>query len=79
MSEKTVDFFKFSGYTPIMEGMEGLTISEMAKILEISPDTVLKRLQRAGIKPISREVVYDKAALKAIRHARGRGRPKKGE
>ena len=54
-----------------------MTISEMAKILKISPDTVLKRLQRAGIKPITREVMYDKSAIEAIRNTPGKGRPKK--
>jgi orotate phosphoribosyltransferase-like protein len=57
--------------------MEGLTITEMSKILKVSPDTVLKRLQRAGIKPITREVMYDKSALEAIRNVPGKGRPKK--
>jgi orotate phosphoribosyltransferase-like protein len=57
--------------------MEGLTITEMSKILEVSPDTVLKRLQRAGIKPITREVMYDKSALEAIRNVPGKGRPRK--
>jgi Mn-dependent DtxR family transcriptional regulator len=59
--------------------MEGMTISEMAKTLKISPDTVLKRLHRAGIKPKSREVVYDKSAIEAIRHVRGKGRPPKAK
>jgi molecular chaperone GrpE (heat shock protein) len=59
--------------------MTGVTISEMAKILNITPDSVLKRLQRAGIKPINREVLYDPAALEAIRNVPGRGRPKKAK
>jgi predicted ArsR family transcriptional regulator len=57
--------------------MTGLTISEMAKILGITPDSVLKRLQRAKIKPINREVLYDESALEAIRNVPGRGRPPK--
>jgi len=56
--------------------MEGYTITEMAKELKISPDNTLKRLQRKGIKPISREVIYDKSALEAIRHVKPVGRPR---
>jgi len=55
--------------------MEGFTISEMATELNIDPESVAKRLQRAGIKPINREVLYDKSALEAIRHIK-MGRPK---
>jgi orotate phosphoribosyltransferase-like protein len=57
--------------------MEGLTITEMSKILKVSTDTVVKRLQRAGIKPVTREVMYDKSALEAIRNVPGKGRPRK--
>jgi hypothetical protein len=60
-----------------MVGMTGLTISEMAKILAITPDSVLKRLQRSGIKPINREVLYDDSALETIRNVPSRGRPPK--
>jgi len=59
--------------------MEGYTISEMAGILEISQDSVLKRLQRKGIKPKNREVLYDKSALEAISNVLGRGRPPKAK
>ena len=57
--------------------MEGYTISEMATLLEISPANVLKRLQRKGIKPINREVIYDKSALEDIKEVKSVGRPKK--
>ncbi|GHV89893.1 hypothetical protein AGMMS50268_03960 [Spirochaetia bacterium] len=57
--------------------MEGYTLSEMAEILEIKPDSVLKRLQKKGIKPISREVLYEKSALDMINDDPGPGRPKK--
>jgi len=56
--------------------MEGYTLDEMAKVLKIKPDSVLKRLQKAGIEPISRAVLYDKSALGAIRDVQ-MGRPKK--
>jgi predicted ArsR family transcriptional regulator len=57
--------------------MEGLTIKEMAQILEIEPNTVMQRLYVAKIKPITKDALYDKSALEAIRSVPGRGRPKK--
>ena len=57
--------------------MEGYTISEMSEILGINPENVLKRLQRKGIKPKNREVLYDKSALEEIRIVKAVGRPKK--
>jgi len=57
--------------------MVGYTISEMADELKISSDSVLKRLQRAGLKPITREVLYAPSALEEIRNVPSRGRPSK--
>jgi hypothetical protein len=57
--------------------MEGLTISEMAEILGIAPNTVMQRLFVAKIKPISKEAIYDRSALEAIRNVPGKGRPRK--
>jgi hypothetical protein len=57
--------------------MEGMTITEMAEILEIAPNTVMQRLYVAGIKPITKEAIYDKSALEAIRNVPGKGRPPK--
>ena len=58
--------------------MEGYTLEEMANFLKIKPDSVLKRLQKVGIEPISRAVLYDKSALEAIRNVQ-MGRPKKAK
>ena len=60
-----------------MYNMEGITVSEMSGILKITTDSVLKRLQRAGIKPINREVLYDPSALEAIRNVKPKGWPRK--
>jgi hypothetical protein len=57
--------------------MNGLTISEMSKILNLKPDTVKMRLHVAGVKPVSKEAVYDESALEIIRNAPSRGRPPK--
>jgi Mn-dependent DtxR family transcriptional regulator len=56
--------------------MEGYTLEEMAKVLKIKPDSVLKRLQKAGIEPITRAVLYDKSALEVIKNVQ-MGRPRK--
>jgi hypothetical protein len=56
--------------------MEGYTLEEMAEILKIKPDSVLKRLQKEGIKPISRAVLYDKSVIEVIRNVQ-MGRPPK--
>jgi hypothetical protein len=58
--------------------MEGYTLDEMAKFLKIKPDSVLKRLQKAGIEPITRAVLYDKSALETIRDVQI-GRPPKAK
>jgi hypothetical protein len=57
--------------------MEGLTIDEMAEILGIPRNTIAIRINRAGIKPITKDAIYDKSALDAIRDVPGKGRPRK--
>jgi len=60
-----------------MKAMEGMTISEMAEILKVPRDTVMRRLLRAGRKPITMEAIYAVEDFEAIRNVPGRGRPKK--
>jgi hypothetical protein len=57
--------------------MEGLTIAEMAEMISIPYETAKVRLFRAGIKPITKDALYDKSALEAIRNVPGKGRPPK--
>jgi predicted ArsR family transcriptional regulator len=57
--------------------MHGLTITEMAKKLGITYLTAKQRLLRLGIKPISKEAIYEESALEAIRNVPGKGRPPK--
>ena len=56
--------------------MTGLTIDEMCKTLKLPFKTVEARIQRAGIKPISRQAIYPPETLEAIRDVK-MGRPKK--
>jgi hypothetical protein len=58
---------------------EYLTISEMAERLEITYLTAKQRLLRAGIKPVTKDVLYDKSALETIRNVPGKGRPPKAK
>jgi predicted ArsR family transcriptional regulator len=57
--------------------MNGLTITEMAKKLGITYLTAKQRLLRLGIKPVTKEALYDESALEAIRNVPGKGRPPK--
>jgi IS30 family transposase len=56
--------------------MEGMTITEMAKKLGLPQRTVERRIQRAGIKPMSREAVYPADTLEKISDVK-MGRPPK--
>jgi len=61
-----------------VNGMEFLTVSEMAKILDIKPNTVTQRLFQKGIRPVSREALYEPSALEHIRNFGPKGfQPKK--
>ena len=52
-------------------------MKEMADILGIPVKTVNMRLFRQGIKPITKDAIYDKRVLKDIKSVPGKGRPKK--
>jgi len=56
--------------------MEGLTISEMSEKLDVLPRTVERRIQRAGIRPLTKEAVYPLDTLDKIKDVI-MGRPKK--
>ena len=68
-----------SAKLPIMKNMEGMTIDEMCKELGLPFKTVEARIQRAGIKPLTRQAVYPSETLESIRNVPGKGRPKKAE
>jgi hypothetical protein len=57
--------------------VNGFTIKEMAKILGIESSAVKQRLFVAGIKPITKDAVYDKSALDVIKNTPSKGRPRK--
>lgn len=58
---------------------EYLTISDIAKELEITYLTAKQRLLRAGIKPTAKYAIYPRSVLEAIRNVPGRGRPRKAK
>ena len=65
-----------------MKVMNGLTIREIAAMLKIEPKAVTARLLTAGISPkqkAGRTNIYDPSVVEAIRHVRGKGRPKKAD
>jgi len=57
--------------------MEGITVSEMAEKTGLKPKTILTRLRTLGIKPITKEAIYEPSALKALEEMRSVGRPSK--
>jgi len=56
--------------------MEGITINEMCDKLELPFKTVEGRIQRAGIKPLTKQALYPYDTLDIIKRA-AMGRPKK--
>jgi hypothetical protein len=57
--------------------MIGYTMSEMADILGVPVKTVNMRLFRLGIKPITKDAIYEKSTLKKIKDVPAKGRPRK--
>jgi hypothetical protein len=57
--------------------MNGITVSEMAEKTGLSLNTIHTRLRTLGIKPITKEALYDSSALKALEDMRPVGRPPK--
>jgi len=55
---------------------EYITVKEMADILKITTNTVNQRLFQNGIKPISKDALYEISALDIIKDTT-MGRPKK--
>jgi hypothetical protein len=57
--------------------MEGLTIKEIAEILKISPAAAKLRLFHAGIKPKTKDAIYDYSVVDQIQEVSKGGRPRK--
>jgi len=57
--------------------MEGYTAREMADILGINLKAVKLRIFREGIKPITKDAIYEKSVLEVLKNTPGRGRPAK--
>jgi predicted DNA binding protein len=62
-----------------MKTMEGMTIDEIAEALNITPQTAHKRLERAGIKPVSYKALYDPSVVESIKVVDKGGRPPKAK
>jgi predicted ArsR family transcriptional regulator len=56
--------------------MNGVTLTEIAAALGIQKKAVEKRLQTAGIKPLTREAIYPPDTIERIKDIR-MGRPSK--
>jgi hypothetical protein len=74
VSTRKISFF---WNLPDNGGMKGVTIDEIAKALKISPATAHKRLERAGVKPISYKALYDPSVIDSIKVVDKGGRPPK--
>ena len=57
--------------------MEGITITEMVEKTGLNPKTIHSRLRILGIKPITKEAIYEPSALTALEEMRPVGRPPK--
>jgi hypothetical protein len=56
--------------------MDGMTLSEMSKGLNVPVNTLRQRITRLRIKPITKEAIYSRADFEKIRNVE-MGRPKK--
>ena len=63
-------------FIPDYKGMEGLTIDEMCEKLKLPFKTVEARVQKTGIKPLTRQALYPYETLELIKNV-SMGRPKK--
>jgi len=57
--------------------MVGYTAKEIAGFLGINLKAAKLRIFRAGIKPITKDALYDKSVLDILKNTPGKGRPKK--
>ena len=60
-----------------MKIMNGLTAKEIAKLLDISYDNVRKRIEKAKIKPITKDAIYPLDTPDKIKDTPPPGRPRK--
>jgi DNA-directed RNA polymerase specialized sigma24 family protein len=59
--------------------MQGFTIQELAKKLDLTERAVYQRLRAANIEPLTRQALYPELALEAIKEVSKGGRPKKNK
>jgi p-aminobenzoyl-glutamate transporter AbgT len=75
VTPQKITFFDFIADKPAISQF----IEEMSKELGISERAVYQRLHTLGIEPVTRQVIYPKTALEAIREVSKGGRPRKEE
>jgi DNA-binding transcriptional regulator YhcF (GntR family) len=61
----------------LINGIELLSVREMAERLQIQPSAVKVRLHVAGETPVSKDALYSLKSFEAIKDSKGKGRPKK--
>jgi hypothetical protein len=59
--------------------VNGITVSEMAEKTGLKTKTILNRLRTLGIRPITKEALYDPSALTALETMLPVGRPAKAK
>jgi predicted DNA-binding transcriptional regulator YafY len=62
-----------------MKEMTGWTLSEMAQELGVPQRTIERRVQRAGIKPLTHEAIYPPETLGIVKNRNKVGRPPKAK
>jgi hypothetical protein len=77
-----LQFYKVYGILSDIVNVEGLTIREIAEILNIPPGTAKTRLFNRGVKPkikAGKTNLYDNSAIDLIKEVSKGGRPKKSK
>jgi predicted ArsR family transcriptional regulator len=61
----------------LINNKEYFTVKEMAVKIGITTNTAKHRIFELGLKPVSKDALYDSSVLEILRNVPNRGRPKK--